>query len=217
MKQYKKCPKCHTRKLVDKFGKCSKNKDGLSSWCKKCKCKSNKKHYKNNPEYYKNYSKIYYKTNKIKVAPRHNKRYQKLVAEDPEYNKKKYEKQKDYQKEYLYNYERVKRLEDENFRLAKALRSRLNAFIKGSKSKTTEKLIGCTQEEFHVYIESLFKPGMTWQNHGVNGWVIDHYWPVSEFDLTDAQQVLACFNFRNLQPLWYEENKTKGRKLMYIL
>jgi hypothetical protein len=129
----------------------------------------------------------------------------------PNYNRKKYKRHEQYQKEYLYKYEKIKRAEDENFRIVKKLRSRLNDFIKGSKSKTSEKLIGCTQEEFHVYIESLFKPGMTWDNYGKHGWVIDHYWPICEFDLTDAQQRLACFNFRNLQPLWYKENKAKGK------
>jgi DNA-directed RNA polymerase subunit RPC12/RpoP len=212
MEELKKCSKCKKELPKDNFTKNSQTKDGLEYRCKECRNKQSKKYYRNNKHYFVEWWSGYYKKNKKSENKRSSDKYKRYVKTIPDYNKNRYEKQKDYQKAYLYNYERIKRNEDENFRLAKALRSRLHDFLLGkNKSVATEKLIGCTSEEFHVYIENQFKPGMTWDNYGRHGWVIDHYWPVCEFDLTDAQQRLACFNFRNLQPLWYEENKKKGR------
>ena len=38
----------------------------------------------------------------------------------------------------------------------------------------------------------------------------DHVRPCSLFDLTDLEEQKKCFNFKNLQPLWAEENLSKG-------
>ena len=48
---------------------------------------------------------------------------------------------------------------------------------------------------------------MTWDNYGL--WVIDHIIPLSSFDLTDRNQMLDAVRFKNLQPLWYEDNQSK--------
>lgn len=33
-------------------------------------------------------------------------------------------------------------------------------------------------------------------------WEADHILPVASFDLSNAAQQRACFNHRNIQPLW---------------
>jgi hypothetical protein len=73
------------------------------------------------------------------------------------------------------------------------------------------KLLGCSVEEFKTYIESLWKPGMTWENYGM--WHMDHKIPKCAFNLKDQEQRKICFNFKNIQPLWAHENMAKGRKL----
>ena len=64
------------------------------------------------------------------------------------------------------------------------------------------------------YLEKQFKPGMTWQNHGRDGWHIDHIIPCASFDLTDLEQQKKCFHYTNLQPLWALDNLSKGAKII---
>lgn len=107
---------------------------------------------------------------------------------------------------------RKRRADDPAFALLSRLRCRVNIALKNSgclKSAKTVELIGCTIPELRVHLEALFKPGMSWENHGPNGWHIDHRIACAEFDLSDAEQQQRCFHFSNLQPLWSGENQRK--------
>jgi hypothetical protein len=106
---------------------------------------------------------------------------------------------------------------DENFKLSRLLRARIRDAIKCSnsfKAHRTVELIGCTIQEAKEHLEKQFKEGMTWENHGYNGWHIDHIIPCASFDLTDPEQQKKCFHYTNLQPLWAEENMSKGAKIL---
>lgn len=51
---------------------------------------------------------------------------------------------------------------------------------------------------------------MTWGNF-MNGEVhIDHIKPCVKFDLTKEDEQMACFNYKNLQPLWWYDNLKKS-------
>jgi hypothetical protein len=59
---------------------------------------------------------------------------------------------------------------------------------------------------------------MSWENHGnqienkaKTGWHIDHIKPCAEFDLTKEEEQ-ECFHYSNTQPLWAEDNLSKGDK-----
>jgi hypothetical protein len=69
-------------------------------------------------------------------------------------------------------------------------------------------LVGCSVGFLRSYIEGKFEKGMTWENYGE--WHVDHIRPCASFDLNDKEQVLQCFNWRNLQPMWASENISKG-------
>lgn len=100
------------------------------------------------------------------------------------------------------------------FRLKKACQSRVNKAFKSQGARmpaSTSKLLGCAWPELKAHIESQFLPGMTWENRGAV-WHVDHVKPIARFDLTDPAQVLACFNFKNLSPLWKSDNLRKGAK-----
>lgn len=73
-----------------------------------------------------------------------------------------------------------------------------------------KKSIGCTSNHLVAHLESLFKPGMSWENRGRHGWHVDHKIPCSKFDLTKPEQKLACSHWTNLQPLWAYENMAKN-------
>jgi hypothetical protein len=83
------------------------------------------------------------------------------------------------------------------------LRIRLIDALKGknNKYKPTLKLLGCSIKKFKLYLESQFKPEMTWENHG-DIWEIDHIKSCASFDLTDIEQQQECFHYTNLQPLF---------------
>lgn len=82
----------------------------------------------------------------------------------------------------------------------------------GHTAADAESLLGCTLHHFKHHIESHFTDGMTWANHGNDGWHIDHVRPVASFDLSDAAQRQECFHFTNTQPMWATENMKKGSK-----
>jgi hypothetical protein len=107
---------------------------------------------------------------------------------------------------------RRRRENDPVYAITHRLRARINAAYKGTlKPKTTERLIGCSFEEFCQYLESQFKVGMTWENR--RQWHIDHIKPLSSFDLSDPEQYKIAFHWTNCQPLWAVENMRKGSKI----
>lgn len=94
------------------------------------------------------------------------------------------------------------------------LRGRLTIALKkagAKKAAPTFELIGCDTACLRVHIESLFRDGMSWDNIGK--WHLDHIIPCSAFDLVDPLQQKKCFHFSNLQPLWAEDNLSKGCKV----
>ena len=114
--------------------------------------------------------------------------------------------------------ELVKRLRAESpeFVLESRLRGRLKKAVDRHDMReakpSTMRLVGCTRAQLKTFIESKFKPGMTWENKHL--WHIDHILPVSSFNLLDPAQMQACFHFTNLQPLWAKENMQKGNRIL---
>jgi hypothetical protein len=97
-------------------------------------------------------------------------------------------------------------------RITENLRRRTRAVLEGTnKSAPTLALIGCSPIELKDHLESLFTVGMSWDNYGK--WHIDHIVPCDSFDLTVASEQRKCFNYKNLQPLWANDNLRKGSKI----
>jgi len=100
------------------------------------------------------------------------------------------------------------------YAIASKLRVRVLRAVKdqrAKKSAPTETLIGCSIDQLIAHLESHFKEGMNWGNHG--RWHIDHIKPCSSYDLALPTQQRECFHYTNLQPLWDIENLRKGSKL----
>lgn len=118
--------------------------------------------------------------------------------------------------QYLRKYHKEKYPNDIQYRLANIIRARLYIALK---SKKTPKIasgvrdIGCSLGELKVYLESLFTEGMTWTNHSLTGWHIDHKKPLALFDLSDKKQFLQAVHYTNLQPLWATKNLSKGKRI----
>lgn len=109
----------------------------------------------------------------------------------------------------------LKRRKNPSRWLAGTLRIRMLSALrrKGAlRSGSFLSVVGCGPRELRAHLEALFQPGMTWENHGLHGWHIDHIQPCASFDLTDPAQQRACFHYTNLQPLWATDNLRKKDK-----
>ena len=118
----------------------------------------------------------------------------------------------DHFKEWRRGYEKQKRLADPGFRMIQALRTRQKQVISGKQSTT--KGLGCNSSFLKSYIESLWTEGMTWDNYGYGKgkWVIDHKIPLVL--LSSHPEITAeLIHYTNLQPLWFEDNATKGASI----
>lgn len=109
---------------------------------------------------------------------------------------------------------RARRLIDPEFRVNRNLRSRISGALRrvlAKKGAASFTLLGCSVPELMVHLESLFRPGMTWENYGPV-WHVDHIRPCDSFNLLDIGQQRLCFHWTNLQPLFAAENIAKGNK-----
>ena len=101
---------------------------------------------------------------------------------------------------------------DVQYMLKNNIGGRIRNFLtNGTKSKTTEELLGCSFKELKLWLENQFTKGMTWDNYGE--WHIDHVYPCAKFNLKQPYEQKICFNWFNLQPMWATENISKGAKL----
>lgn len=209
-KGYKKCSVCGEikPKTEEYFGKLSKAKDGFKHSCKECRHQE----YKSNREHNIRRSREYYTKNKERISAQ-NKIYKEENREryrehDRQYYLDNKEGIKERSKRYLYN-----RMENDiGFKILQRCRTRLYKAVKGyEKSARTQELIGCSVEYLLKHLENQFKEGMTWENYGE--WHIDHIIPCASFDFTKEEEQFKCFNYKNLQPLWAEENFRKSDKI----
>lgn len=153
-----------------------------------------------NKESIKKLRKEYYENNRNKIAESSKIRYIKNKDKVRVYLKKNKDKINQRRRRYRKTY--VLPL---NTRISQILRRRILCAIKKQGSKKAYKsmeLLGCSIEFFKSYIENKFTNGMSWENHSLYGWHIDHIIPCNSFDLSDPIQQKKCFHYTNLQPLW---------------
>lgn len=110
-----------------------------------------------------------------------------------------------------YKKDRAKR--DPIFKLTMVLRNRVRSALRSQgarKHRKTLRLLGCDTGHLKRHLESLWQPGMCWENYGE--WHIDHKRPCASFDLLDPAEQCKCFHWSNLQPLWSYDNFRKHDK-----
>jgi len=95
-------------------------------------------------------------------------------------------------------------------KIACGLRNRILKALKGE-IKWRFEWTSCSKEFFVRHLERNWRPGMSWENHGID-WEIDHRNPCASFDLTDPEQRRKCFHWLNQRPLWRHINRSKGTK-----
>lgn len=173
----------------------------------------------------KNYSKILERDRKRTKTPQYKERVK-------QYNQREYVKEKKslynkaYREKYLEKlkendrkYRKEVRSKDPDYKLKENIRRRILIAISNqntTKRNTIIELMGCSVKKYRDNLEKQFYPHpktkkmMTWGNHGLKGWHIDHIKPLAKFNLKKLSEQKKAFNYKNTQPLWWFENLKKG-------
>jgi hypothetical protein len=205
----KTCTKCKVDQEVTSFYKNKNLKDGRAGVCKLCmkqnekkwmvknkdkKLQQNRDWAINNPDKVKQYRKNTYALHKDEMLKR-NKEYR--LKNGKTYNQTRWERIKS----------------DPSKRAMHNLRGRFHSLLRNTKKvDSSNALIGCSLNELKLHLETQFIDDMSWDNYGQDGWHIDHIRPIDSYDLTIESQQRECFHYSNLQPLWANDNYSKGSK-----
>lgn len=120
------------------------------------------------------------------------------------------EKYKEYYREYWRKWRENKYKTSLSYKIGSNISSHLwHSLKRNVKSKSIKILLGCTIEEFRIYIESLFEEGMTWDNYGPI-WELDHIIPRAYFDFSKQEDQEKCFHYTNYRPLFKKDNTSKS-------
>lgn len=242
----KKCSKCQLEKTESEFNHTEFKKS--SSRCKVCVSAYNKRYRIKNKQKIDDYGKKWrtenkkwisdYNTNYIKENKEFRKEYLK------EYNKKFKEKNgisrhgkywKDNKdsirtrrkanrenENKLRNARRKhRRKTDHLFRLTETVRRQVNKSFKKTgytKNSKTQKILGCSTDEYKLFLENQFESWMNWENRGLYngnenyGWDIDHIIPLHKAET--EEELVALLHYSNTQPLCSYINRDVKRGLM---
>lgn len=182
------------------------NKEKYKKWRKKWHDNPENESYKkeklkewreNNVEHLKDYSKNKYEENKESISE----------------NKKVWrENNKDKINEYRREYQKNRLSKDPLYKLSSSIRNRIGLSFKRNgytKNSSTYEILGCSFEDFKLYLQYLFKDGMSWENQGE--WHLDHIIPVSSAQT--EEEIIKLNHYKNFQPLWAEDNIRKSNKI----
>ena len=88
------------------------------------------------------------------------------------------------------------------------------------KQSKTGIMLGCSGEEFKLYIENQFEEWMNWDNHGTSNkyndkWQYDHIYPIGLAKDTNELKILNYY--LNFRPFCALKNNKKNDKIDYEL
>lgn len=133
-------------------------------------------------------------------------------------NKQKVSDETYYDKQRVYDNKRkkIKRENgDELFNFKESIRGAVKSSFrkKGyTKDSKTMQLLGAEWEVVKSHLENKFLEGMTWDNHTIHGWHIDHIIPLDSSN--SKEEYIKLWHYTNLQPLWAKDNLIKSNKIL---
>jgi hypothetical protein len=167
----KTCIICTQQKPLIEYHNHKGKKDGKQGKCKSCMKEYNSVYKSSNQGSVKEY----YEKNKTKIVKQTIERDKKRKIVDP-----------------LFKLDGVVRV-----LIRDAFKRSLNGIYK--KGKKTERILGCTMEEFIQHLQSQFEEGMTLENHGII-WEIDHIKKLSSSK--NEEDIIKLNHHTNLRPLF---------------
>src|ERR1035437_4295456 len=180
-----------------------------------------KEYYEKNKALLREKQKEYERSNGKKLRERKKEYIENYRQENKEYYGGYYKEYREENKTKLNEKQNARKLKDPLFKLKTNMSSKIsncltkNRYVK--KSRTSE-ILGCSIEEFKLYLESKFEPWMNWNNYGkyngtLNyGFDIDHIIPVSS--AKTEEDVLRLNHYTNLQPLCSYVNRYVKRGII---
>lgn len=232
--ELKYCGICKAWKIVDEFGKSSRNWDNLKNKCKICRNKTERIYRNTDRERRRKLGRDHEVNRKLRKQKAESARNWRI--NNPErcretkriYNKRNREKLNEMQRKWIAkNIERVreryrkrqqqKRLEPK-YRLNSAVSRGIWKCLQQRKNGWHwEILVGWTLKDLVRHLERHFLPGMTWKNwgKGKGKWNIDHTIPINAFNFKNPNHLdfERCWALKNLKPMWSENNLRKHAKL----
>lgn len=192
-----------------------KNKENRKEYLSqnKEKIKENRKKYlEQNKEKIQTDTTEYYINNKEEIKDRVKKYNTENKDKIKEYNKIYYIKNKKRLNEYRRNYYKNRIDSDPLFRLKSCIRSLISTSFRKSfskKAKKTIEILGCSFEEFKIYIENMFDMYMSWDNYVIY-WQLDHIRPISW--AKNEKELYELNHYTNFKPLYWKDNLDKSNK-----
>lgn len=205
----KKCSKCLIEKTESDF---HRNMGRLRSQCIACRKPMKRDYYLKNREALIKKSINWQKENPIKYKDRIKKWNFKNACKIKKKRAEYFQKNKKFLMDANNKKTSIRIKEDPVFCAKTRFRSRFSN-LKRSVGLKSQEVIGCSWEDFKNHIQSKFKDGMHWNNHGKGKgkWHFDHKIPLAS--CSSIEDILKCFHYTNIQPLWEHENLSKGAKL----
>jgi len=183
-----KCNRCNEIKDSTEYRKPSINKCGTKGICRSCK---------------KEQDKIYwgekYQDNQFKQKHliKQEKYKEKKALYQKKYDADNMEKKLEYTRNFYKKNPSSKALQLVRTRIWHALKAQYK-----NKEKSTLEILGCSPEEYKLYLEQQFDKNMNWDNHGTY-WEIDHIILLSQG---------GSFHYTNTRPLEKNSNRTRKKK-----
>lgn len=236
----KKCSHCKNWRPLEQYNYSKSHWDNLRVECKPCLSERrnankekmteyNKQYWEKTKEKQKEKNKQWRENNQEQIKQNmrkwleKNREYKK--QKDREYRLANWERKKKIQREWmLKNYHDMKNnpersTEFSEYKIKHNTSRRIRELLGQNKSERCLHYVGCDLYKLRIHLETQFTDGMHWKNYGEspNGekkyaWQIDHRIPCNAFDLTNPIEQMACFHYKNLQPLWWDDNITKQHK-----
>lgn len=208
-----KCTGCKKTKKIEYFSYKDRSKQKMDRQCKECKKDSKRKYYKANLTKFRERSRKYYEENKEKILAKR-KRVGELTPEQKEKRRKAsrlYSSSKK-SKAKRNATAREKYRNDPEIRLRRSITGILGHFVRGINTRGS-KFVGCTLSQYKAYVESKFKPGMTWENRGQGKgkWSLGHDVTFVSFRGELNVYIKPLCWWGNCVPIWDTENQKRCR------
>jgi hypothetical protein len=125
--------------------------------------------------------------------------YFSIAMMDPKKKKRKYDRHVIYMREEWLQKPENRAASNLRTRNTNTLRHLMKNFDSVKESRV-KKLFYIDKQGFMDHLESLFEPGMSWDNYGA--WHLDHIKDLGNFNLLNDAELRRANHYKNIRPMW---------------